>query len=271
MYIRTIEDMHICQIGLLSDFDRLCRDNGIKYFVFEGTLLGAVRHRDFIPWDDDMDVVLFREDYNRLLALPESEYPGHMKMYYPTANGTFLDFIPRIVDVRHEADPYPLTKHPFIDIFVLDGSYGGKKQKLRVTAQRLVYAMAMGHRGSRSILEHTIGHESAALRRMTRPLQCLGRLVSLKKKAGWYASLSERCTGTEMLYVSNMNPFLMHREYDASWFSGAVPLEIRGLTVPAPEGYDNILRISYGDYTKLPPAESRKPVHFKYSDDPGQE
>jgi len=258
-----MEDMHTCQIGLLSDFDDLCKKNGIGYFVFEGTLLGAVRHRDFIPWDDDMDVVLFREDYDKLLSLPDDEYPDHMRLHRPAEDGAFLDFIPRIVDVRHEADSYPLSRHPFIDIFVLDGSYGGKRQKLRVTAQRFVYALAMGHRDGRLMPDYAISSRNAVIRGMSVPIQWIGKLMPLEKKIEWYTSLSKRCKKRDALYVSNIVPFSLHREYDASWFSDTVTLEIRGLTVPAPKGYDDILRISYGDYTKLPPAESRKPVHFK--------
>ena len=64
----TIDDMKEIQLELMDELDRVCREQGITYFLAYGSLLGAVRHGGFIPWDDDMDVVMLRADYERLIA-----------------------------------------------------------------------------------------------------------------------------------------------------------------------------------------------------------
>ena len=61
------------QLEILSYFDNFCKKNGLKYYASGGTLLGAIRHKGFIPWDDDIDVVMFRKDYDRLLSIAENK------------------------------------------------------------------------------------------------------------------------------------------------------------------------------------------------------
>ena len=63
------------QIEVLEDVNRVCKKNNISYFVTYGTLLGAVRHRGFIPWDDDIDICMPRSDYNRFMAIAKKELP----------------------------------------------------------------------------------------------------------------------------------------------------------------------------------------------------
>ena len=70
---REIQQVHALQLHLLSEVDRLCRAHGIHYYLLFGTLLGAVRHAGFIPWDDDVDIGVKRDDYDRLLDLLELE------------------------------------------------------------------------------------------------------------------------------------------------------------------------------------------------------
>ena len=275
MRIENIEQMHRCQLDILSAFDTICKRNGIQYFVFEGTLLGAARHKDFIPWDDDTDVALLREDYDKLLALPESEYPENLKLYYPEEADNFLDFIPRIVDINHEGErnnivgggSNPFAKHPFIDLFVLDNSYGGLKQRMRVLIQKVLFVMARGHRKDQVALDPAAGPQIVKIRLLIRPIEWFGRLLPVEKERKWYKSLSKRCKKGKALYSSNIALYSLHQEYDPSWFGGAAALEIRGLKVPAPEGYKEILEMRYGNYMELPPAELRKPFHFVFRDD----
>lgn len=78
MESNSIELLHSIQLDMLVKFDRICEENGLTYFLDSGTALGAVRHKGFIPWDDDVDVGMPREDYNRLLELGEKGLPDNL-------------------------------------------------------------------------------------------------------------------------------------------------------------------------------------------------
>lgn len=67
--------MHTVLLSAMKDIDRICRENGLKYYLHAGTLLGAMNYRGFIPWDDDVDISLFREDYERFMEIVQREYP----------------------------------------------------------------------------------------------------------------------------------------------------------------------------------------------------
>jgi lipopolysaccharide cholinephosphotransferase len=272
MLIKTMEDVHKCNFELLSAFDALCKNNDIKYFILGGTLLGAVRHKDFIPWDDDVDVVLFREDYEKLCKIPEKEYPEGLKFSPPAETGAFWDVIPRIIDTKNTgtgADAkntaHPSGEHPYIDLFILDNSYGGVRQRLTVAALLFIYSLARGHRTvihERIKISPTLDIDLGMMEWIIRLIQWIGRRIPLEKEQRWYQSVSKRCKKGKMLYTSNEVPFILNKGYDTSWFSDTVFLSIRGSKFPAPKGYDDYLRLIYGDYEKLPPKNSRKPAHF---------
>ena len=65
----TLEEVQNISLEIFTKFDEICREHNLKYFMMYGTLLGAVRHKGFIPWDDDIDVWMFREDYNKLCEI----------------------------------------------------------------------------------------------------------------------------------------------------------------------------------------------------------
>ena len=68
------ELLHKVLLSAMKDIDKICRENGLKYYLHAGTLLGALNHKGFIPWDDDVDISLKREDYNTLLHILQEQY-----------------------------------------------------------------------------------------------------------------------------------------------------------------------------------------------------
>lgn len=73
----SLEKQKLLMLEILLDFDKVCRNNGIRYSLAYGTLLGAVRHQGFIPWDDDIDVIVFRADYEKLIQILNSQMQGN--------------------------------------------------------------------------------------------------------------------------------------------------------------------------------------------------
>lgn len=144
---------------LLKEFDRVCTENNIEYSLDAGTLLGAVRHKGFIPWDDDADVCVTRENYNKLLKIRD-KFGDKFKLVTPLDynDGTFLDCVPRLLylDSRLHKDNEDtefygeMSNHLWLDIFIMDEIY--KPKTLRYKAQMLrmyyYYGQMLGHRRS---------------------------------------------------------------------------------------------------------------------------
>ena len=114
-----LEEIHQALIGLLDEFDRICREYNLNYSLSYGTLLGAVRHKGFIPWDDDADVNMPRPDYEKFLELAKNGALGeHFCISKDRGKGTYYSFT-KLMDKR-----YPIhcpnhieVKYLFLDIF----------------------------------------------------------------------------------------------------------------------------------------------------------
>jgi len=131
----TIEEIQAEAMGLLAIFDAFCREHGLRYFMAYGTLLGAVRHQGPIPWDDDVDIVMPRPDYDRFIALYRAQGAAGTKVFamgdpgYPLGLAKITSLRTRMVeDALHFPDDYGV----FVDIFPLDGlPKRGAKMHLR--------------------------------------------------------------------------------------------------------------------------------------------
>lgn len=135
----TLEHLHICLLDIMSEVDRICSENSIGYSLIGGSMIGAVRHHGFIPWDDDMDIGMLRQDYEKFISICESRldkkyflqtYDSDPKYNYGYAkmllNGTEL------VEFGHERTKY--RKGIFVDIFPFDtvpNNIGERKKQKR--------------------------------------------------------------------------------------------------------------------------------------------
>lgn len=263
MLLKTIGEVHDFYFEFLSCFDKFAKDNDLRYFIHAGTLLGAVRHGDFISWDDDVDIVMFREDYEKLCSIPKENYPDNFRLVIPGENDQFYDFTTRCVSTVDTAIARnvggALSDHvisPGIDIFILENSFTGLRHRIHTLMLLFVYALTRGHR----IYPTPMPHRYAW---MVRPIQWFGGHLPLRKLIGWYTTLSKRCKKQGVLYTSNNEPGSLKREYCSSWYSQSVPLSIRDKEFPAPAGYEFCLKEMFGEYMTLPPMEKRTPDHFE--------
>lgn len=85
----TLDEMKAVELGILKKFDSICKENGLEYSLAYGTMLGAIRHKGFIPWDDDIDVFMKREDYEKLLTLKYDDGDFEVKNYRYSKNYYF--------------------------------------------------------------------------------------------------------------------------------------------------------------------------------------
>ena len=269
MLIETAEELHRANMELLRKFDSFCRERGIRYFITFGTLLGAVRHGDIIPWDDDIDVTMFRSDYEKLLKVPKEEYPELCELVVPGQDGSFCGFTPMFKDGNYtgrmikgsDMDDGSGIGRIGLDIFVLDPSYTGIKHKILRIRQYMLYAEARAHRPVQKPLDMK-GFSVIAVPAV-KLFQFLGKRKSLDRitEKYWRISLDLKCDGRTLYSPCNIPNELGH-EYDAEWFEDVVYLKLDDFDCPAPKGYIKLLECMFGDYMQLPPEDKRFPEHF---------
>ncbi len=125
-YLKVVQDANF---DMLTEVDRICREHGLTYFLHGGTFLGAVRHGDFVPWDDDVDLTMPRKDYEAFLYWFRREADPRFRLLDYHDYPQFFDFISKIADTSvtyshtafgHEAYYDHRYCHPTLDLFVLD-------------------------------------------------------------------------------------------------------------------------------------------------------
>ena len=261
-----VRDVQMVELEILLELDRICKKHNIPYQLFAGTLLGAVRHKGFIPWDDDIDVCLLRKDYRRFVEVCQS---GDIdERYFLQTNKTDPKSVVQFAKIRkngtvfeNETDCDPRTHTGiYIDVFPMDKvkpyTQKGKRHFRRV---RVLYAIITS-----SVWERVKCASTAPKKIMRALLYCLLKIVP---KAYFDKRLQNTLTsfeGEQTEFVSHLSngdnlPLrCLQREKE---FLKLIDMEFEGCFFPVPANYDEVLTRHYGDYMQLPPEEARCPSH----------
>ena len=140
--ITDIKEMQHIALDVLIYLDKVCSKYGLKYFIVDGTLLGAVRHKGFIPWDDDIDVWMPRADYDRLADVIRQDGEKKYKFCTPQNTKKFIYPFGKLIDVRTGLLDDTSAKCEIgvhIDVFPYDGLPGDSEPEYRKFAKRCVY------------------------------------------------------------------------------------------------------------------------------------
>lgn len=262
-----LKPIHDGLFEIMTAIDDLCKKHGIGYFLDSGTLLGAVRHKDFIPWDDDADLAMTRDNFDKFCQVA-NELPAPFKFIMPTEyNGYFFDFVPRIINtefpLRQETDADRAQNNYqnrlAVDIFLMDRAPDDKKKFSKmVFRQKMIYGYAMAHRYDKHKNEHSFSEKMKIF-----VLTTMGRFQSLDKIFKKQDSLSSayRNENTERYCITNAIMKEIHNAYPMACIEETVELPIRDRVFPCPAGYDTILTALYGDYMTPPKTEDRVPMH----------
>lgn len=243
---------------ILIHFADFCEKNNIRYSLAYGTLLGAIRHKGFIPWDDDIDVIMPRADYERFKSLYHSErYPFSdmtINKHHATAMGKVYDS--QTFFYFHEVKRrYGL----FIDVFVVDNFPANQKERLR-WQKRIQFLNSLIIIKNASLFGMLRTRKSFLGKAKTLVYKLLP--ISISYIRNKLPILSQKydvsSTGLVGITMSCDNPF---DTYPANFFEEYVDVEFEGRTFKAIRQYDKWLRICYGDYMQLPPVEKRVGRH----------
>lgn len=223
---------------LLLAFDAICRRHGIRYWLIGGTLIGAARHRGFIPWDDDMDVQMLREDYEKMLRILPLELGEDMALQYrATDEHYFFQYAKlrdrrSVLDENNGYDRIFRERGIYIDIFPID-RHPKWMQRLSIQSIGHVY----------KILKRKNLSDEAAIGKVMRWVRLNERIIYPVLRA------IARVTGGEYLDALGV-PFVVERHQEDIFPLST--LEFEGHQMPVPGNYDKVLRDQYGDYMQLP-------------------
>ena len=253
----TTPELKQCILGVMDELDSFCREHNIRYFMLGGTMLGAVRHKGYIPWDDDIDVGMFREDYEKFIKLYQSN-KGY-KLFCIEKDPTYYLPFAKLVDPQislHE-DVYRAPEiGAYVDIFQLDYV---EKDSPRVTAfysnnikNALQVLRYLTLRKDRSLWKNIM----ILLSRLLYPRTL--HKIAVDRDARAVAISSKEPTD----WVANPHGAWGIKEVvSADCFQEAKEYPFEGRSYFGPANYDIYLSTLYGDYMTPPPPEKQVTHH----------
>lgn len=262
--------VHQANLKILKEIDRICRKHGIQYLLDSGTLLGAIRHKGFIPWDDDADVAFTRSNYQAFLQVVRAELPDDMELLEPKdlrGGKAFYDFTARIIykksrthDDTAEMKYYEgRLNHLWVDLFTIDELPENKlSSTVTLLLHTVIYGLAMGHRYQVDLKKYSLLNGICV-----GILALAGKLIpmSVLRKLQYWAAVKDRKGKSGLRYYSNYQPDYLYVTLKKEWCDQTVDLEFEDTKLMAPKGWHEVLTWIYGDYKKLPPKENQVPTH----------
>ena len=257
-------------LAIYSEVAKICDRHGLRYYATDGTALGAIRHKGFIPWDDDFDISMPRPDYEKFLELAKTELPENLKIVNNDNTPEFKLIFAKVQEVREPYVKqienklgYELSNGIFIDVFPIEGYPCGFR---RIFINLIISILA------RAIIWGNQNHSSMTIKNLVKTLyvkivrliipgcqdwqDCIHTMERLVRSTDFETSefTSRTCS---QLKLTRRSP--LPRKV---WGKARI-LEFDNITIPVPENVDSYLRNEFNkyDYRELPPVEEQHPTH----------
>lgn len=247
-YENNIVGLQFVALEILKEFDKICRKNNIEYWLDAGTLLGAVRHKGFIPWDDDIDVCINKLDKEKVIKVLKEELPFYL--YLDTEflkldeERNFLKIKDRYSNVEEVKSKVKLQRGIWIDIFPMTEIYTNKYLNFFIS----------------KIPANLNNTNDSELKKKLRKIfwQVLS-LFKFKDKGKLIKAIYKKCSNKKIKeYLIYMDGRMWWNTYEKKWIYPLKELEFEGHKFFVPNDYDSYLKYLYGkDYMKIPPKEKR--------------
>lgn len=251
----TLDEIKKHELDIMSYIDEVCRKNDIQYFLGCGTLIGAIRHNGFLPWDDDIDILMFREDYNKLLKVFE-ENENYKLLSIETDSEYYYPFA-KVVDKNTRVEELLFKDIKdlgvWVDVFPLDYYDSELIKKKDIDYHLDLHLVSRYKSFQRSY--------SAFRTIVKRFIYLFLKNTSPRKYAIWFNNLGNRSRlpQDEVCLVCSID--LNKDKWKTKWFSSAILHKFEDREFYVPVGFDEILKQRYGDYMQLPPEDQRVSNH----------
>ena len=248
----TLDEIKKIELGILDYVVDICEKNHLRYFLAYGTLIGAIRHQGFIPWDDDIDIIMPRPDYEKLLDITESSTNEKYHVLC-SRNRSYLYGFAKVLDKKTKIVDENVENIPelgvWLDIFPYDGmsSKSSLNNKFCFILNKLRAAAIYKHfpkgKGANFLVWH------------------ICRLIGYRPFLKLYDHFCKSVPYDTSKFVGLISD--MKDYHESRLFNSAVKVEFEGKMYHAPIGFDQILKNYYGDYMQLPPEDQRASHHIK--------
>jgi len=257
--LEEVRRLQLIELDILKEVDRVCRENGIRYYLGEGTLLGAIRHKGFIPWDDDVDILMPREDMEKFMAICDEKLkPNYRFQYYHNVKNYWVQSPKvRLLDKTEFEQPalkkYTADVGPYIDIFPLDyapTSFAKLEwQERYIKILRRALFLKTGFSKPKNKKQKLL----KLLTKFTTVHQIHNKIVKIGKKYN---------NGKKTHYCNFGSYYSIRKEvYPVITFDDPVYVEFEDGLFPVPRNYDYVLTTTYGNYMQEPPVKKQIPKH----------
>lgn len=256
----TLKHLHDLELMILKDFSEICEEHNLTYYMYAGSLLGSIRHKGFIPWDDDLDVVMFRKDFEKFKEIfPKLSSDKYDLLSNDTQEDYFYYFAKLMIkNTRFEEEWINQLNFHIginIDIFVLDdisdNKYSRKYQIMRSFLYNRLLITSNLKLDNLPFFSKLVSHSMYYILNLLN-INTSNILNKSLKFLNKYADENSECVFD---IAANANEY--PQIFKKSDFGKGIKVDFEDTQVNVPEKYDEILKSLYGDYMKLPPEEER--------------
>lgn len=253
------EEMKKIELNILTYFTEVCEENNLRYYLGGGTLLGAVRHKGFIPWDDDIDVMMPRPDFQKLLSLSINN--ENYNIIKPGTAGYYYNFA-KLVDTRTILEEKGIKRIDglgvYIDIFPLDGM----PETPDARKKRFKELNSIRKRINNTCLLRPKFHRNPFAYLNACRIYNSNKNIDLSSLQKKYldSALKNSFDDSEFVFAAG-GAYGARDIFPGKWFEKEIELQFENLSVKAFNGYDFYLTQLYGDYMTLPPEDKRVTPH----------
>lgn len=258
----SVEEHKTVQLGILQFVADYCENNGLRYFLADGTLIGAVRHHGFIPWDDDIDIQIPRPDLFKLINT-FNEQSGSKKYHLIHPKDPMAQhYMVKIIDTETiKIEPYLDYSNGYlgvdIDVFALDGCPDDESEFVKWSNKIRGYNKAYAYK-KKQFWRSVLGRGKDIVKRRT--IAKFVPLLSTDAIIDRINQLANSFPYDGSKYIARIGISDHFRTLPDRW--EPIYAEFEGRQLRIPKGYDEILTKQYGDYMKLPPLERQVTHHI---------